>query len=123
MIQPRSHLTIVDNSGAKYAQCIRVLKKKNAQVGDLIVVSLKKIKVSQSQKLKVKKGQVCKALLLRTKTALRRKNGSLVLFSENAAVLLNPQKKLIGSRIFGPSARELRQSKHLKIISMLSYVA
>jgi len=55
MIQPRSHLTIVDNSGARYAQCIRVLKKKNAQVGDLIIVSLKKIKVSQSQKLKVKK--------------------------------------------------------------------
>ena len=86
-------------------------------------MSLKKIKVSQSQKLKVKKGQVCKALILRTKTALRRKNGSFLLFSENAAVLLNPQKKLIGSRIFGPSARELRQSKHLKIISMLSYIA
>lgn len=98
-------------------------QKKKPQVGDLVVVSLKKVKVSQSQKLKVKKGQVCKALILRTKISFRRQNGSFLLFSENAAILLNTQNQFIGSRIFGPSARELRQSKHFKIISILSYVA
>lgn len=122
MIQPRTSLRIVDNSGAKVAQCIKVFKKKQAQVGDLILVSLKKIKVSQSQKLKVKKGQVCKALVIRTSISLRRKNGSLLQFSENAAILLNQQKKTIGSRVFGPSTQELRKSKDLKIVSLLSFL-
>lgn len=120
MIQPRTSLFIVDNSGAKVAECIKVFKKKQAQVGDIILVSLKKIKVSQSQKLKVKKGQVCKALVVRTSISLRRKNGSEIHFAENAAILLNPQNKCIGTRVFGPSTRELRKSKDLKIVSMLS---
>ena len=123
MIQSRTMLTIVDNTGAKRAQCLKVIKKKQAQVGDLVIVSLKKLKFAQSQKLKLKKGQVCKALILRTRTFLRRNNGTRLQFSEHAAVLLTNQNKYLGSRILGPSARELRKSKHLKLVSMLTYFA
>ncbi len=117
MIQTQSYLEVADNSGARRVMCIKVLggsKRRYARVGDLIKVTVKEA----IPRGKVKKGQVMTAVVVRTKKGVRRPDGSLVKFDENAAVLLNNQNAPIGTRIFGPVTRELRGEKFMKIISL-----
>jgi len=117
MIQTQSYLDVADNSGARRVMCIKVLggsKRRYARVGDLIKVSVKEA----IPRGKVKKGQVMTAVVVRTKKGVRRPDGSLIKFDDNAAVLLNPQDAPIGTRIFGPVTRELRGEKFMKIISL-----
>lgn len=117
MIQQESRLTVADNSGAKEVLCIRVLggsKRRYARVGDKIVVSVKSAIPGGS----VKKGEVSKAVVVRTRKEYRRKDGSYIRFDENAAVLLNNQDEPRGTRIFGPVARELREKQFMRIVSL-----
>ena len=117
MIQTESYLEVEDNSGARRVMCIKVLggsKRRYARVGDIIKVTVKEA----IPRGKVKKGQVITAVVVRTKKGVRRPDGSLVKFDENAAVLLNNQDAPIGTRIFGPVTRELRGEKFMKIISL-----
>lgn len=117
MIQQETNLTVADNSGAKRVRCIKVLggsRKRYASVGDLIVVSVKAAIPGGG----VKKGEVSKAVVVRTSKEVRRNDGSYIRFDENAAVLLNAQNEPRGTRIFGPVARELRDKKYMKIISL-----
>jgi large subunit ribosomal protein L14 len=117
MIQEETNLVVADNSGAKKVRCIRVLGGSNrryATVGDIIVVSVKTAIPGGG----VKKGEVSRAVIVRTKKEVRRNDGSYIRFDENAAVLLNAQGEPRGTRIFGPVARELRDKKFMKIISL-----
>jgi large subunit ribosomal protein L14 len=117
MVQEETNLVVADNSGAKKVRCIRVLGGSNrryASVGDIIVVSVRSAIPGGG----VKKGEVSRAVVVRTKKEVRRKDGSYIRFDENAAVLLNPQGEPKGTRIFGPVARELRDKKFMKIISL-----
>ena len=117
MIQMETNLDVADNSGARRVQCIKVLggsKRKYATVGDVIVVSVKEA----IPKGRVKKGQVMKAVVVRTAAPVRRTDGSIIRFDKNAAVLINNQAEPIGTRIFGPVPRELRSKNHMKIISL-----
>jgi large subunit ribosomal protein L14 len=117
MIQVESNLDVADNSGARRVQCIKVLggsKRKYASVGDTIVVSVKEA----IPKGRVKKGQVMKAIIVRTSFPVRRADGSSIRFDRNAAVLINPQGEPVGTRIFGPVTRELRSRNHMKIVSL-----
>jgi large subunit ribosomal protein L14 len=117
MIQEETNLVVADNSGAKKVRCIRVLggsDRQYASVGDLIVVSVKRAIPNGA----VKKGEVSRAVIVRTKKEVRRKDGSYIRFDENAAVLLNPQNEPKGTRIFGPVARELREKQFMKIVSL-----
>ena len=120
MIQPQTRLDVADNSGARSVQCIKVLggsKKRFARVGDIIRVAVKEAIPTG----KVKKGDVCFAVVVRTKNAVRRGDGSVIRFDGNAIVLLNNQRQPIGTRIFGPVTRELRE-KFMKIISLAQEV-
>ena len=117
MIQQETRLKVADNSGAKEVLCIKVLggsRKKYAKLGDLIVVTVKKAIPGGV----VKKGEVTKAVIVRTRKELRRKDGSYIRFDDNAAVLVNDQKEPQGTRVFGPVARELREKKFMKILSL-----
>jgi large subunit ribosomal protein L14 len=117
MIQVQSVLDVADNSGARKVACIKVLggsKRRYANVGDIIVVSIRDALPNS----KVKKGSVMKAVIVRSRKGLRRSDGSLIRFDNNSAVLIDAQKQPIGTRIFGPVARELRARKFLKIISL-----
>ena len=117
MIQTESYLDVADNSGARKVMCIKVLggsHRRYAPIGDLIKVTVKEA----IPRGKVKKGQVMTALVVRTKKGVRRGDGSLIKFDDNAAVLLNAQNAPLGTRIFGPVTRELRGDKFMKIISL-----
>jgi large subunit ribosomal protein L14 len=117
MIQSETVLDIADNSGAKRVLCIKVLggsRRRYARVGDTIVVTVKDA-IPRGQ---VKKGEVLKAVVVRTAQGVRRTDGSLIRFDNNAAVLINNQNEPIGTRIFGPVTRELRSKNHMKIISL-----
>jgi large subunit ribosomal protein L14 len=117
MIQQESRLSVADNSGAKEVLCIRVLGgtgKRYASIGDKIVVTVKSALSSSN----LKKGAISKAVVVRTKQAVRRKDGSYIKFEDNAAVLLNAQGEPRGTRIFGPVARELREKQFMKIVSL-----
>jgi large subunit ribosomal protein L14 len=117
MIQMQTNLDVADNSGARRVQCIKVLggsKRKYATVGDTIVVSVKEA----IPRGRVKKGQVLKAVIVRTAKEIRRPDGSSIRFDSNAAVLINAQREPIGTRIFGPVVRELRAKQLMKIISL-----
>jgi large subunit ribosomal protein L14 len=117
MIQMQTNLDVADNSGARRVQCIKVLggsKRKYASIGDTIVVSVKEA----IPRGRVKKGQVMKAVVVRTAKGVRRPDGSIIRFDRNAAVLVNPQGEPIGTRIFGPVVRELRAKRYMKIISL-----
>jgi large subunit ribosomal protein L14 len=113
----QTNLDVADNSGAKRVQCIKVIggsKRRTASVGDIIVVSIKEA----APKGKVKKGDVHRAVIVRTSFPVRRADGSVIRFDRNAAVLINKQQEPIGTRIFGPVVRELRAKNHMKIISL-----
>jgi large subunit ribosomal protein L14 len=117
MIQVQTQMTVADNSGAKKVACIRVLggtRKRYARVGDIIIVAVKEA-IPHS---KVKKGDVMRAVVVRTVKETRRSDGSYIRFDDNSAVLINPQGDPIGTRIFGPVARELRAKRFMKIISL-----
>ena len=110
-------MSVADNSGAKEVSCIKVLggsRRRYASIGDIIVVSVKQAMPNS----KVKKGDVLKAVIVRTKKEIRRPDGSFIRFDENSAVLINAQREPIGTRIFGPVARELRAQRFMKIISL-----
>ena len=117
MIQTQTYLDVADNSGARRVMCIKVLggsKRRYAGVGDLIKVTVKEA----IPRGKVKKGQVMNAVVVRTRKGVRRNDGSLIKFDDNAAVLLNNQNAPIGTRIFGPVTRELRGEQFMKIVSL-----
>lgn len=117
MIQMQTNLDVADNSGARRVQCIKVLggsKRKTAGVGDVIVVSVKEA----IPRGRVKKGEVHRAVIVRTKKDVQRVDGTTIRFDSNAAVLINKQNEPIGTRIFGPVVRELRAANHMKIISL-----
>lgn len=117
MIQEETNLVVADNSGAKKVRCIKVLGgsgRKYASVGDLVVVAVKAAIPNGT----VKKGEVSRAVIVRTKKEVKRKDGSYIRFDENAAVLINPQNEPRGTRIFGPVARELREKQFMKIVSL-----
>ncbi len=117
MIQMQTNLDVADNSGARRVQCIKVLggsKRKTAGVGDTIVVSVKEA----IPRGRVKKGDVMKAVIVRTAKEVRRQDGSIIRFDRNAAVLVNNVGEPVGTRIFGPVTRELRASNHMKILSL-----
>ena len=117
MIQMQTKLDVADNSGAKQVQCIKVLggsKRRTASVGDIIVVSVKEA----IPRGKVKKGEVLKAVIVRTKKERRRNDGTAIRFDSNAAVLVNANGEPLGTRIFGPVTRELRTKKLMKIVSL-----
>lgn len=117
MIQTQSYLEVADNSGARRVMCIKVLggsHRRYARIGDIIKVTVKEA----IPRGKVKKGQVMKAVVVRTRSGVRRQDGSLIKFDDNAAVILNNQDAPVGTRIFGPVTRELRGEKFMKIISL-----
>ena len=117
MIQMQTNLDVADNSGARRVMCIKVLggsKRKYASIGDVIVVSIKEA----IPRGRVKKGDVMKAVVVRTAKDIRRADGSVIRFDKNAAVLIDNKKEPIGTRIFGPVPRELRAKSHMKIISL-----
>ena len=117
MIREQTRLTVADNTGAKKVQCFRVLggtRRRTASIGDVIVVSVK----SAIPRASVKKGEVSKAVIVRTKKEIRRKDGTYIRFDENAAVLLDALGEPRGTRIFGPVARELREKQYMKIVSL-----
>ncbi len=117
MIQPRSMLDVADNSGAKRVQCIRVMggaNKRYASLGDTVIVAVKEAAPDGT----VKKGAVVQAVIVRTVKEYRRRDGSYIKFDDNAAVLINEQNEPVGTRVFGPVARELRERKFMKIISL-----
>src|SRR5262249_53219082 len=117
MIQMQTRLRVADNSGAREVQCLKVLggtKRRSAHIGDIIVVSVKDALPNS----KIKKGEVAKAVIVRTIQKLRRPDGSYIRFDDNSAVLINAAKEPIGTRIFGPVARELRAKQFMKIISL-----
>ena len=117
MVQEETNLVVADNSGAKKVRCIRILgghERRYAGLGDVVVVSVK----SAIPNGQVKKGEVSKAVIVRTKKETRRKDGSYIRFDENAVVLLNTQGEPRGTRIFGPVGRELRERQYMKIVSL-----
>ena len=117
MIQAETVLNVADNSGARKVLCIKVLggsKRRYARIGDVIKVTVK----DAIPRGKVKKGEVCNALIVRTKKGVRRSDGSLIRFDSNAAVLLDNKREPLGTRVFGPVTRELRAGNYLKIISL-----
>jgi len=117
MIQVQTQMTVADNSGAKKVSCIRVLggtRRRYARVGDIIIVAVKEALPHS----KVKKGDVMRAVVVRTVKEIRRTDGSYIKFDDNSAVLINPAGDPIGTRIFGPVARELRAKRFMKIISL-----
>jgi large subunit ribosomal protein L14 len=117
MIQEETLLTVADNSGAKTAKCIRVLggtSRRYAHVGDVIVLAVKTALPDGT----VKKGQVVKGVVVRTRKEQRRRDGSYIRFGDNAVVVINDDKEPVGTRIFGPVARELRERRYMKILSL-----
>ena len=121
MIQMQTNLDVADNSGARRVQCIKVLggsKRRYASVGDVIVVSVKEA----IPRGRVKKGDVMKAIVVRTAKDIQRADGSTIRFDRNAAVLINAQGEPVGTRIFGPVTRELRAKNHMKIVSLVPEV-
>ena len=117
MIQAETKLTVADNSGARKVYCIKVLggsKRRYAGIGDIIVVTVKEA----IPNAKVKKGDVLRAVVVRTKKEIRRPDGSYIRFDDNSAVLINNQREPLGTRIFGPVARELRAKRFMKIVSL-----
>lgn len=123
MIQQQTLLKVADNSGAKYVKCIKVLggfKRKTAFLGDLIVVSVQKLRNKSKKTSKVFKGDVYKAIILKTRQKVKKKDGSFFFFFENSVSLLNKQNKILASRLIGPLPKKLKKNKILKLASISS---
>lgn len=122
MIQIQTRLKVNDNTGIKYGQCIQVYKKKNAKIGDLILISIKKLRYNQKKKIKISKGDMYKALVIHTKFFKKSTIGNLIKFDQNGVIILNNQNKPLGTRIFGPITSEFRKKKNFKILSLSSNI-
>nr|AZL93009.1 ribosomal protein L14 [Peronospora effusa]AZL93019.1 ribosomal protein L14 [Peronospora effusa] len=122
MIQIQTKLTINDNSGIKIGQCIKIYKKKVGKIGDIILISAKKLRLNQKKKIKIVKGDLFKALIIHTKYPKRCTIGNLLKFDKNCIIILNNQNKPLGTRIFGPITSEFRKQKHFKILSLASNI-
>lgn len=123
MIQQQTLLNVSDNSGAKTAKCIKVLggfKKKFSKIGDMIVISIQKLRNKTKINLKVKKGEIYKAIIIKTKKPLKIKDGTYLRFSYNSVCLLNKQHKLLSTRILGPIPKKFRKNKFIKLASLSS---
>ena len=118
MIQNRSVLIVADNSGAKLVKCIRLYKSRKAVAGSLILVAIKEIKAQS----KIKKGELYKGVIVRLSTKISRSNGNYIKASENAVVLLNSKSEFFGTRLNGPITNELRKKKHLKMLSLTTFI-
>nr|YP_009478271.1 ribosomal protein l14 [Prototheca stagnorum]BBD20178.1 ribosomal protein l14 [Prototheca stagnorum] len=118
MIQTQTFLRVADNTGARYIMCIRVLRGSNARIGDSIIAVVK----DAIPNGKIKKSEIVRALIVRTLSSLRRKDGTTLRFGENAAIILNKNKNPRGTRIFGPVAREIRKAGYQKILSLAFFV-
>ena len=125
MIQRQTYLMIMDNSGAKTVQCISILggfKKKIARIGDIIVVSVKSLRVKNKSKVKIKKGEVFRALVVKTKNVKKKRDGTTLKFTVNSGVLLNKQNKPVATRILNSIPKEFRYHKFMKITSLASAI-
>lgn len=121
MLQNESIIRVIDNSGAKSIKCIKILKgfkKRYSYTGDTIVVSVKKLRSKNKDRIKIKKGEVLKAIIVRTKQNKKRKDGSYFWFYSNGAILINSQNKPIGTRIYGPVPKEFKSKKLIKVASL-----
>lgn len=122
MIQTQTKLTINDNSGIKIGQCIKIYKKKVGKIGNIILISAKKLRLNQKKKIKIVKGDLFKALIIHTKYQKISTIGNIIKFDKNSIIILNNQNKPLGTRIFGPITSEFRKQKHFKILSLASNI-
>nr|YP_010394616.1 ribosomal protein L14 [Plasmopara halstedii]DAZ89053.1 TPA_asm: ribosomal protein L14 [Plasmopara halstedii] len=122
MIQIQTKLKINDNSGVKIGQCIKIYKKKFGKIGDMILISVKKLRPKQKKKIKIVKGDLFKALIIHTKYQKKSTINNMIKFDENSIIILNNQDKPLGTRIFGPITSEFRKQKNFKILSLASNI-
>ena len=122
MIQMQTKLKINDNSGIKIGQCIKVYKSKVGQIGDIILISVKKLRLNQKKKIKITKGDMFKALIVHTTYPKKSTIGNFIKFDKNCIIILNNQNKPLGTRIFGPITSEFRKQKNFKILSLSSNI-
>lgn len=122
MIQIQSKLKINDNSGIKIGQCIKIYKSKIGKIGDIILISTKKLRLNQKKKIKIIKGDLFKALIIHTKYKKKSTIGNIIRFDKNCIIILNNQNKPLGTRIFGPITSEFRKLKNFKILSLSSNI-
>jgi len=122
MIHLETKLKIKDNTGVKIGQCIKIYKKKTGTIGDLILISVKSLRLNKKKKIKINKGDLLKALIIQTKYPVKNIAGNYINFDNNCVVILNNQNKLMGTRILGPITSEFRKKKQFKILSLSSYI-
>lgn len=122
MIHLETKLKIKDNTGVKIGQCIKIYKKKTGTIGDLILISVKSLRLNKKKKIKINKGDLLKALIIQTKYSVKNTIGNYIKFDNNCVVILNNQNKLMGTRILGPITSEFRKKKQFKILSLSSYI-
>nr|YP_009178769.1 ribosomal protein L14 [Peronospora tabacina]ALJ78450.1 ribosomal protein L14 [Peronospora tabacina]ALJ78497.1 ribosomal protein L14 [Peronospora tabacina] len=122
MIQIQTKLKINDNSGIKIGQCIKIYKKKVGKMGDIILISAKKLRLNKKKKIKIIKGDLFKALIIHTKYQKMSTIGNILKFDKNSIIILNNQNKPLGTRIFGPITSEFRKQKQFKILSLASNI-
>ena len=122
MIQIQTKVKINDNSGIKIGQCLKIYKKKVGQIGDTILISVKKLRLNKKKKIKIVKGDLFKALIIHTKYQKIGTIGNMLKFDKNSIIILNNQNKPLGTRIFGPITSEFRKQKHFKILSLASNI-
>jgi large subunit ribosomal protein L14 len=122
MIYIETKLKIKDNTGVKIGQCIKIYKKKRGTIGDLILISVKSLRLNKKKKIKINKGDLLKALIIQTKYSVKNTIGNYIKFDNNCAIILNNQNKLMGTRILGPITSEFRKKKQFKILSLSSNI-
>ena len=122
MIQIQTKLKINDNSGIKIGQCIKIYKKRFGQIGDTILISVKKLRLNQKKRVKIVKGDLFKALVIHTRYQKKSTIGNMIKFDKNCIIILNNQNKPLGTRIFGPITTEFRRQKNFKILSLASNI-
>ena len=122
MIHLETKLKIKDNTGVKIEQCIKIYKKKTGTIGNLILISVKSLRLNKKKKIKINKGDLLKALIIQTKYSVKNTIGNYIKFDNNCVVILNNQNKLMGTRILGPITSEFRKKKQFKILSLSSYI-
>jgi large subunit ribosomal protein L14 len=122
MIQIETKLKIKDNTGIKIGQCIKIYKKKTGKIGDLILISVKALRLNKKKKIKINKGNLLKALIIQTKYSTKNTIGSYIRFDENCAIIINNQNKLMGTRILSPITSEFRKKKIFKVISLATNI-
>jgi large subunit ribosomal protein L14 len=122
MIYIETKLKIKDNTGVKIGQCIKIYKKKKGTIGDLVLISVKSLRLNKKKKIKINKGDLLKALIIQTKYSVKNTIGNYIKFDNNCGIILNNQNKLMGTRILGPITSEFRKKKQFKILSLSSNI-